>query len=224
MMFKFASTRLTPLHQFSFPQPIAAFSLLSALFLSCLMAVPAGAHHPFGGDIPSNGLEGFLSGLGHPVIGLDHLAFVIAIGLLAATKQNGFWLPIAFLCTAVVGTSIHLANVNLPAAEALIAISVLLFGIILVLPKQPSLPILVGLGMVAGLFHGYAYGEAIVGAAVAPLVAYLIGFTLIQLLIALGFYFIAKRILHRTEFLGLRSIGFILCGAGAAFLSTVVLG
>ena len=33
---------------------------------------------------------------------------------------------------------------------------------------------------VAGLFHGYAYGEAIVGAETAPLAAYFLGFALIQ--------------------------------------------
>jgi len=34
--------------------------------------------------------------------------------------------------------------------------------------------------MIAGIFHGYAYGESIIGARVAALVAYLIGFTVIH--------------------------------------------
>ena len=34
-------------------------------------------------------VEGLLSGLGHPVIGLDHLAAVIAVGCLAATQPKG---------------------------------------------------------------------------------------------------------------------------------------
>ena len=52
------------------------------------LAAPAFAHHPLDGKIPSNLFEGFMSGLGHPVIGLDHLAFVIAVGLIAV---NRFW-------------------------------------------------------------------------------------------------------------------------------------
>jgi urease accessory protein len=219
MMFKFASISSTRSLQFCF-KSIATFTLL----VLALAATPVWAHHPFGGNVPSTGLEGFLSGLGHPIIGLDHFAFVVAIGLLAATQRKGFWLPIAFLAMALVGTTVHLANLDLPAIEALISISVLLFGIILTLPKRPNLPTLLGLGMVAGLFHGYAYGEAIIGATMAPLAAYLIGFTLIQLLIALAAYLIAKRIWLYPESLSLRYIGFILCGAGAAFLSAVVLG
>nr|MDJ0600449.1 HupE/UreJ family protein [Crocosphaera sp.] len=47
-----------------------------------ILAQPATAHHPFGGQTPSNFFEGFLSGLGHPIIGLDHFAFILASGFL----------------------------------------------------------------------------------------------------------------------------------------------
>ena len=33
-------------------------------------------------------LHGLLSGIGHPIIGFDHLAFVIAVGLIAAFNQT----------------------------------------------------------------------------------------------------------------------------------------
>lgn len=199
---------------------IAFLTLLLTLFYG----TPAFAHHAFGETIPSNWVEGGLSGLAHPVIGLDHFAFVVAIGLLAATQRQGFGLPIAFLCFALMGTGVHLLNLNLPAPEVFISLSVLLFGILLVMQNRPNLPIVVGLGAIAGLFHGYAYGEAIIGATMAPLVAYLIGFTLIQLAIALSTYFIARQILKKSESLKLRYAGFVLCGAGAAFLSAAVLG
>ena len=45
---------------------------------------PALAHHPMGGRMPATFTDGLLSGLGHPIIGLDHLAAVLAIGCLAA--------------------------------------------------------------------------------------------------------------------------------------------
>ncbi|MEO1403501.1 MAG: HupE/UreJ family protein [Cyanobacteria bacterium J06635_1] len=44
---------------------------------------PAFAHHPFGSTIPDSWVDGFLSDLGHPVIGPDHLVFTIIVGLLA---------------------------------------------------------------------------------------------------------------------------------------------
>jgi urease accessory protein len=41
----------------------------------------ASAHHLMGGKIPSSFAEGVASGLGHPIIGPDHLAFLIALGV-----------------------------------------------------------------------------------------------------------------------------------------------
>ena len=58
------------------------FALAAAMILTTTSA--ALAHHPLGGMTPTSFTEGFLSGIGHPVIGFDHLAFVIAVGLIAA--------------------------------------------------------------------------------------------------------------------------------------------
>src|SRR4051794_14567406 len=54
-------------------------------------AVPAHAHHFMGGALPQTWLEGLLSGLGHPVIGLDHAAFIVAAGFLLARAPGGLW-------------------------------------------------------------------------------------------------------------------------------------
>ncbi|WRH65887.1 MAG: HupE/UreJ family protein [Planktothrix sp. GU0601_MAG3] len=71
------------------------------LFL--LMAQPARAHHAFGGETPENFFQGFLAGLAHPIIGIDHFAFVISIGLIAAGIVGGSWIIVAFLLTAMLG-------------------------------------------------------------------------------------------------------------------------
>lgn len=191
-----------------------------------LASTPAFAHHPFGGDAPLNSFQGFLSGLGHPVIGLDHLAFVIAAGLLAAAVGQGLMIPLSFVLASMVGTGIHLMAFNLPAPEFFIAASVLLFGGLLAMKQQPHQVVMVGLAALAGLFHGYAYGEAVVGAGMDTIVAYLIGFAAIQSAIAVGVYGGAKQLAggHETGALSLRFAGFTLAGVGAAFLSGVVLG
>ena len=49
-----------------------------ALGVMIVAGVPAEAHHVMGGRMPSTFMEGLLSGLGHPVVGLDHLAFIVA--------------------------------------------------------------------------------------------------------------------------------------------------
>ena len=101
-------------------------SSAAAFFVaSLLIAAPALAHHPSGGEIPSTFAEGFLSGLGHPVIGIDHLAFVVAVGLLAALSSKfGMIIPCAFTVATAIGTGIHLQSVNLPVPELIIAASV----------------------------------------------------------------------------------------------------
>ena len=146
---------------------------------------PAMAHHAIAGRTPANFWEGFLSGLAHPVVGLDHLAFVVAIGLIAAAISSGAFIPAAFLLAAMVGTGIHVLSIDLPAAEIVIAASVIALGGMLALEKHPNFTAMVVLATIAGLFHGYAYGEAIVGAEMTPLVAYLAGFTFVQYAIAM---------------------------------------
>ncbi len=189
-----------------------------------LFATPALAHHPFGGQTPSSAIEGFLSGMGHPVIGLDHLAFVVASGLLAAAVGRGLAIPIGFVLASLAGTGLHLIGTNLPAPELTISASVLLFGGILALKNRPQTSVVAALAALAGVFHGYAYGEAVVGAEMTPLLAYLLGFAAVQLAIALGTYQIASRLTSGKHALSLRFAGFALAGIGAAFLSGVVLG
>ncbi|MBE9032753.1 HupE/UreJ family protein [filamentous cyanobacterium LEGE 11480] len=202
---------------------IVAIALVLGL---CLVAQPVLAHHPMGGRLPSNALEGFLSGVGHPMIGLDHFAFVVAIGLLAAVLRWGLSLPIGFVMASLLGTGIHLMSLDLPAPEFFISLSVLLFGALLALRRHPHTVIILGLAMLAGTFHGYAYGEAIVGADMAPLLSYLLGFTSIQLLVSVVAYGVAKRLGANSSVppLSLRFCGFALTGIGSMLLTSTVLG
>lgn len=185
------------------------------------------AHHPGGGKIPANFSEGFLSGLGHPVIGIDHLAFIIAIGLLAALVKNklGMIIPGAFVIATAVGTGIHLLAIDLPIPEIIIAASVLVMGIFLAREKPVNLLLLTSLGAIAGIFHGYAYGESILGAEMTALGAYLIGFSLIQLSISAIAFYGGKLLLDRSapkSGFNFRLAGFIFSGIGLAFLSSAI--
>ncbi|MEM8807243.1 MAG: HupE/UreJ family protein [Cyanobacteria bacterium P01_G01_bin.38] len=191
------------------------------------LATPALAHHPLGGRLPANAFEGFLSGVAHPVIGLDHFAFVLAAGLIAATKRRGILIPVAFVLASLVGTGMHLMLWNLPAPEMIISASVLAFGAILALGDRLNLALVLSLGALAGIFHGYAYGEAIFGAEMSPLVAYLAGFATVQMAIALLFFAIGRSASKQAPSLpslDLRFAGFTLTGVGLAFLSSAMLG
>jgi urease accessory protein len=191
-----------------------------------LLAMPAGAHHLTGGAIPSSGWKGFLSGLAHPVLGLDHFAFVVAAGLIAALHRRGVLIPVAFAAASLVGTSVHGLALDLPAAELMISLSVILFGVLL-LARQPSLPIVVGLASVAGIFHGYGYGESIVGAGMGPFSAYLLGLAVVQIVVALAaqrLFLTASRSALASRSLTYRWAGVMIACIGLGYLGTQVLG
>jgi urease accessory protein len=62
-----------------------------------LAAAPVFAHHMMGGRTPATFMEGLLSGLAHPVIGLDHFAFLAAIGIAVGAFGLNLLLPVAFV-------------------------------------------------------------------------------------------------------------------------------
>jgi urease accessory protein len=207
-----------------------AFGLVSTVFLSINLlfnASPALAHHAMGGKLPSTFGAGLISGLAHPVIGIDHLSFVIAIGLLAALSTKlGMMIPTAFVIATALGTGIHLQSINLPTPELIISASVLLIGIFLAQKNQVNWSLLAVISAIAGIFHGYAYGESIVGAETSTLGAYLLGFCLIQLGVAAIAFYLGKRVLNQSNksILWLRFVGFTVCGVGFTFLSNIILG
>lgn len=204
-----------------------------AILLVLIIGENALAHHPMGGKTPSNFFEGFMSGLGHPIIGLDHLTFVISSGLIAAGETLGLIIPIAFVFSTMLGTLIHVQELNLPIPEVVIASSVIGFGVLLTIKKiqqKSSLNYTFILGIIsaiAGIFHGYAYGEAIIGAEMTPLLAYLSGFIIIQLSISLGFFTLGNVLLTKFKnkpFPITRFLGLFITGMGLVFLSMATFG
>lgn len=189
-----------------------------------LMTAPAFAHHFMQGQTPANSFEGFLSGLAHPVIGVDHLAFVLIVGLLAATLSGGsrYLVPGAFVAATLVGTVAHLGAANLPLTELVIAASVVVGGV-LVLTRKALPALMLSMGVAAfGVFHGYAYGESIVGAETGPLAAYLLGFSVIQygvtVVVVLGMDLLGRRA-QRVQPLVARTAGAATALTGGVFLA-----
>jgi len=203
-----------------------SFSAIVALG-SLMFATSARAHHAMGGQTPVNALEGLISGIAHPVIGLDHLAFIVAVGLLASVSRPGLLVAGSFMLAAMVGTALHVIGLDIPGVELLISGSVLLFGVLLVIKHGMGALTVLSLAAMVGLFHGYAYGEAIFRAETQPLLAHLVGFTLIQLLIAVSAFGIGKIVLRKSadQPFGakLRPAGLVLCGIGIAFLFSQVM-
>ncbi|MEK9969704.1 MAG: HupE/UreJ family protein [Ferrovibrio sp.] len=204
------------------------FVTASAVFVTGLAAAtPAFAHHVMDGKMPDTLVTGLLSGLGHPIIGLDHLAFILAAGLLAAPRVRGLLLPIAFVVGSFLGSVLHLTGAELPAGEIVVAGSVLLLGALLVLQARINDGLFAAILALAGLFHGYAFGESIFGAEQTPLVSYLAGLGIIEYALSAGTV-IAWRVLSRRHAALLpplsRFAGAGIAAVGAVFLVLNVAG
>ncbi|CAM5504688.1 HupE/UreJ family protein [Eoetvoesiella caeni] len=132
----------------------------SFLARACIPALVSGAAlaHP-GHEVSANM---FISGLVHPLTGVDHLLAMLAVGLWSAlshqTMRQALWTPACFLCLLLVGALAGMAGLHLPAVEPVIVASLLVLG--LLVASRTTLPAWAGAALVGffALFHGMAHG------------------------------------------------------------------
>ena len=177
----------------------------------------ASAHHLMGGKTPSTFADGILSGLGHPIIGPDHLAFLVAIGVAVGVGGLSFATPFLFLVAMASGVAAHVAAFNIPAAEIIVALSVVVAGVLLALDRRIPASRWAAIASIAGFFHGYAYGESIYGAETMPLAAYLVGLVAVQTVLVLAIA-LATRAVWKVSAIGPRLVGAAICGVGLTVL------
>jgi urease accessory protein len=167
---------------------MSASRRLGMLAIMMVIAEPAWAHHVMDGKLPQTFLQGLLSGFGHPVIGVDHLAAIVGVGILAALAGRSAAVVLAFSVAVIAGVSLHLAKIDLPASELFVGLTTLLIGALVILRQSMSAGRALLLFALAGLVHGYALGESIVGAEASPLMAYLLGLLIMQTAIGVVVY------------------------------------
>ena len=150
--------------------------LIAGLMMTATLAIA----HPGHGEQVSNG---FLSGFLHPMMGLDHLLAMGAVGFWSirqnTTMKRGT--PLFVVGGMIVGASLAWAGVSLAGIETGIAMSVLLVGVLIAtLAKLPTAigGTLVALFMVA---HGYAHGTEMTQG--SSLLLYMAGFVVATLAI-----------------------------------------
>ena len=109
---------------------------------------------------PGHDGAGLAHGFAHPFGGVDHIAAMVAVGLLAARLGGrALWLvPASFVAAMAVAGVAGMAGMTLPYAETGIAISVGVLGAIAAFGI--AMPVAAAMGLVAffAVFHGYAHG------------------------------------------------------------------
>ncbi|MCC4260673.1 HupE/UreJ family protein [Pseudomonas aestusnigri] len=127
---------------------------------------------------PGHDVSGLAAGITHPLMGMDHLLAMVAVGLCGA-KLGGaarWLLPLLFVSVMLVGGALAMAGVHLPGVELGIVGSVIVLGALLVVAQRgQTVPVAL---LVAGfsLFHGYAHGAEMPASAGA--LSYALGFAL----------------------------------------------
>jgi urease accessory protein len=151
--------------------------------------------HPHHGGTASAGPSGLVAGLLHPLLGVDHVLAMLAVGLLGVQLggRARWLLPAGFLAAMMAGGGLAAAGISLPLVEIAIALSVVVLGA--ALAAGPNLlanvwgryPLVVATPVVAlfALFHGHAHGTEM--PAMAAMWLYAAGFvTGTTLLLAAG--------------------------------------
>lgn len=143
-------------------------------------ATPGWTHHPFEGVEPQdlNLLQGLVSGLGHPLLGTDHLVFLLAIVVMTALTTRRWVLPL--LASGLAGSGLAVLWGATPepslgvALELVVSLSLVAAGLAQAgwLPARLLLPLM-------GV-HGFLLGEPMIGAEPTPLLAYGLGLLLSQ--------------------------------------------
>jgi urease accessory protein len=128
---------------------------LSAAVLVMLAAAPGAQGHVVPGEA-----VGFVSGLKHPISGLDHVIAMVSVGLWGAQLgAPAIWLlPVTFPLVMAVGGFLGLIGVPLPGTEIGIALSGILLGAVVLLEWRPRLYWAAALVGIFGLYHGHAHG------------------------------------------------------------------
>ncbi len=110
--------------------------------------------------IESGQAGGFLSGLSHPVSGLDHVLAMVAVGLWGAQLGvPAVWLlPVAFPMMMACGGMLGLMGLPVPGIDVGIAVSGVVLGALILGETRLPLALAVVLVAIFALFHGHAHG------------------------------------------------------------------
>ncbi len=182
---------------------------------------PGLAHHPFGmGDSSElSAWQALLSGVGHPLLGPDHLLFMLGIALVGFKKTKTWLFPL--LAVGLAGSALvqlqPLPDLLVPWAEALVSLSLAIEGLIVLnlLSSKCLFPMFA--------LHGYLLGSTIVGAEPSPLIGYFLGLLLAQGSLLLAVIAVSQEAIHRLGVKGRNLFAGIWIGIGLAFSWTTLI-
>ena len=186
------------------------------LFVAAALAIAPSAWSHDGTTLPYGS---FLSGLTHPVLGLDHLLAMVSVGILSAQiGGKAIWtVPATFVVIMALGGFLGWVDIGLTAIEVGIAFSVLALGTAIAVDRRVPLVAAMSVVGVFAVFHGYAHGAEM--PTVAKPVTYALGFMTGTAMLHLAGVVIGDISQHYAKGkIMLRAAGVAIAGTGAFFL------
>ncbi len=170
-MWAYSTRLLDTISKFSYRACMKLPQQTFLLFIAIFWFSPLYAHT----DVAS--LQGgFASGFMHPILGLDHVVAMVAVGLWGAfLGKPAIWiLPIVFPLVMAFGGALGVAGVDIPYIETGIALSGIVIGLAVLFMARPPIWIAAIIVGAFAIFHGHAHGTELPNSA-NPLV-FSIGF------------------------------------------------
>ena len=163
--------------------------------------------------------QGLLSGIGHPLLGPDHLLFLLAIAFVGLKRPMRWVVPMLAvgLGGSLLSQVIALPELLTPWAEALVSLSLVAEGLI-ALSMAPAAWLLPLFSL-----HGFLLGSTIVGAEATPLATYFLGLLLGQGVLLLLITALSQGLVERLGAQGQRLGAGIWIGIGLAFAWVAVI-
>lgn len=131
---------------------------------ACLILISAAGADAHTGTGVAGGLK---SGVLHPVLGLDHLLAMLAVGIWGAQMggRTVWTLPVTFPIVMAVGGVMGMMDLPLPNVETGIAMSMIVLGLAIAAAWKPAEGIALLIVAAFAIFHGHAHGAELPSAA-----------------------------------------------------------
>lgn len=155
---------------------LGCFSLSTLALVTTML--PAFAH-------PGRGNEAgaLVAGFAHPLLGLDHVLAMVAVGLWAGfLGGRAAWIvPAAFVSVMTGSFALATGGLALPAVELGVVGSVVVLGVLIAAAVRPPLALASGLVGLLAFFQGHAHGSELAGEALIFGIGFAAATTLLHL-------------------------------------------
>ena len=171
---------------------------------------PVQAHHFADiSQLQPSMFNGLLSGLAHPVLGPDHLLFLLALSLVGLQQRLGW--SLGLLAVGLLGSGAGLLWPGMPSSESLVACTLIVEALVL-LRRLPPLLLLPAMAV-----HGYVLSGPVFGWSAMPVVAYGTGLFLSQAALLAVALIALRPLAARLSSSQLRWLGFALMALGGTW-------